>query len=448
MIPARRHDAFLLALLLALTLSVLLFALQALLPRIAALIGMLAPNSTPISREEYTVPFVLVDPSLIDEVDPDLPAEAEGNVSRLARQTETREDLPEDSAMVEEGADVLLTPWDGNPGPDSPDGNADEDVVPPEQARMDLDEVETQEDVEEQEPLSPEPELPPLPEPLPEPDPPAPPPETWAPPPLPEPPPPEFIPGPQPEPVVEPPPPAPEPPPEPPPIPEPEVAQGSKSEPISEPTPVADDIVDLAMLPTSPHGFLDQTGTFQDRAVEPPVQQQPAALPQPLRPDEMMSSEPSPPVPDAPAPEAPRPRSRPQPTFKRIGREPNRSGAPPRRNRETSVKLLGDDASMRILQHRYGAYMEKVARQLQESLNRQAVLNPTGYNRGQVKIRFGISPDGSLTYYETVYVGEGMDAARILSEMTVMEAAPFDPLTPEMQKDENFQKLTVTVNLM
>ncbi|MDR1611500.1 MAG: hypothetical protein LBT97_01825 [Planctomycetota bacterium] len=438
-IPARRHDAFLLALLLSLALCAAGFALQEFLPRLAAIISLIAPNPAPVEEEEYAPPFVLVDPSLVDAAVSDLPAEAEGNVSRLARQAADRPDLPAGSATMEEGVDVVLTAPEGNPGADVPAGNSDQDLVPPETAR-----VEPEAPPESGAATDPglrfrQPELPPLPEMTPEPERETPPPAFDTPPPLPEPVPTETIPEP------EPPPPAlPEPEPEP--IPEAASGPVREAEPaISDP----DDFVDLAMLPPVPEGFVNQsTRTVNDRAAEP-LAPPPAESPPRLRPDELAVPPAAPPSPDASPPRTPDlPPARPRPTFKKLGSEANRAGAPRRRNRESSVKLLGDDASMRILQHRYGAYMEKVARQLQESLNRQAVLNPAGYNRGQVKIRFGIAPDGSLSYWETIYAAEGMDAERILSERTVIEAAPFDPLTPEMRKDENFQKLTVTVNLL
>jgi hypothetical protein len=136
--------------------------------------------------------------------------------------------------------------------------------------------------------------------------------------------------------------------------------------------------------------------------------------------------------------------------FKKIGsaNPPSGGGTPLRRSRETAVKLIGEDASMRILQHRWGPYMAKVARQLQESLNRQMILNPLIYSTGQIKLRFGIAPDGKLSFYETVFALDSMEAERILSERMLREAAPFDPLTPDMQKDENFQNLTVVVHLL
>ena len=103
---------------------------------------------------------------------------------------------------------------------------------------------------------------------------------------------------------------------------------------------------------------------------------------------------------------------------------------------------------MRLLAHRYGEYMEKVARQLQESLNRVVMLSPLEYTRGNAKIRFGIAADGSLAYFETEYPGEGaLVNVRLTSEQMLREAAPFDPPTEEMLADPNFQKMSVTVFL-
>ena len=45
LIPERRHDAFLLALLLALALNAAFFAIQAIIPRIASLLQLLGPEA-------------------------------------------------------------------------------------------------------------------------------------------------------------------------------------------------------------------------------------------------------------------------------------------------------------------------------------------------------------------------------------------------------------------
>lgn len=100
---------------------------------------------------------------------------------------------------------------------------------------------------------------------------------------------------------------------------------------------------------------------------------------------------------------------------------------------------------MRLLAHRYGAYMRKLQRQLQESLNRVVYLNPTSYSQGGARIRFTIAPDGSLAVYETD--DSTNEAVRMISETTLREGAPFDPPTQQMLQDPLFQKMTLTVNL-
>ncbi len=477
-IPAKQHDAFLLALLLAVLANIAFFIVQALLPKIALLISLLGATPAPPPDLDKQMPFVLVDPSLFQEVDPNLPAEAEGSVSREASQTEERPDLPEDSPFVQQGADLILTAPEGTLDPPAPQGNAPQDQDAQNEPISDQQLTDQPEEVAEQLPDEALPELPQLldePEPIAEQQPAEQPqqevvPENEVPEPMVEPtlqdvPPPAPEPEPQPEPQPEPEPePAPEPQPEPEPVQEP--VPEPEPEPIVEPetTPIAEetlpeetpdtptDMLNLAMLPISPEGFIDPQPS--ESLSRPPVE--PAELPQQLQqrlepapPEPQQLQQPQPLQPPVPPAQPPQPqRDRPQPVFKKIGGENRATGAPLRRNQETSIKFIGEEASMRILQHRWGQYMAKVARQLQESLNRQMILSPTLYSTGQVKIRFGIAPDGSLSFYRTEFPLDSMEAERILSERMLKEAAPFDPLTAEMQKDENFQNMTVVVNLM
>ena len=110
--------------------------------------------------------------------------------------------------------------------------------------------------------------------------------------------------------------------------------------------------------------------------------------------------------------------------------------------------MFGDEMEMRLLQHRWGEYMKIVARQLEQSLRRQEVLNPTPFRRGEVWVQFGIAPDGSVVNMVVTHVSEGMVVESVICERTVREAGPFPPLTPEMQKDENFRRLTVRVHFL
>ena len=470
----RQHDAFLVALLVAVSITIFFFALQALLPRLAYLLQFLGPKQSvqlrQMEEEPEDYPFVLVDPSLLDEEDnPNQITEAESNLTRQARQTEERPELPDAFAYREDGIDEILTAPEGNPGPAVEYHNSEGDsgeVQPanegaPDQAEQTPAEPEAEpaEPVAEQsqpetaatEPLEPVEAIEPVEPSAPEVEPPpetAPPPEATAPlEPLPD----ITEPAPA-EPTEE----FPEPPPEQPETVTPEFQELPES--VQEPNETVPDPIDLAALPLSDEGWLDpETKRLEEIARQnrdyppPPAQwrEEPTQQPgQTLRPQ-----------PETVIPAPPR-----EPTQRRAGRRPveikqvgNKApasqrtasgGAPPRRNQSTSVKLIDADASMKLLAHRYGPYMEKLARQLQASLYTQAILSPTSYGTGQVKIRFGISPDGSLTYYDTLYPNDdSLPAERMLSEQMLREAAPFDPLTPEMQQDKNFQRMTVIVTL-
>ncbi|MCC8180868.1 MAG: hypothetical protein LIP23_08180 [Planctomycetes bacterium] len=347
----------------------------------------------------------------------------------------------------------------------------------------------------------------PIPEPVPEPEPrPQPPPEP-EPEPEPEevvPPPPELpepepaveeAPPPEPEPIPEP---APEPlPPEPEPIPEPlpepapePLPDTIEPEPIEEipelppepetmqdPEPVPDlpdEIIDLAALPVTPEGFFSPEARVieelarQQPPPPPPQARQPERevleLPPPLSPDEWsvperpeqlpMPYQPPQAVQQPQQPQQERPRRR-EPPIRKIGEAAGSAastpsvagGTPPRINQTTSVDLIGDDANMQLLRHRYGEYMDKLGKQLQASLNRVARLYPMYYSRGTVKIRFGIARDGKLSFYNTVFPTDDIDSTVIISEQMLREAAPFDELTPAMAADPLFQRMTVIVHL-
>ncbi|MCD8350965.1 MAG: hypothetical protein LUC93_10190, partial [Planctomycetaceae bacterium] len=201
-IPERRHDAFLLALLLAVAINIAFFAVQAILPTLAHLLQLLGPEPALQQQEEEQMPFVLVDPSFLDEeVTPD-DAAAESFLNRDARQTQET-DLPEDQPFIEEGVEEILSPPEGSMGPELGSHDAPEapesEAQPTEEIQADQQDETAGEDSpaadyddtpepapEEEAPAEPEP-LPPEPEPMPDPPaeqvPPAPPPEPAPPPP-------------------------------------------------------------------------------------------------------------------------------------------------------------------------------------------------------------------------------------------------------------------------
>lgn len=547
-IPERRHDAFLLALLLALFLNVSFFAIQALIPRLSHLLQLLGPApAEQVEPDADAFPFVLVPADLIDEeILSQTPPQAISTADREARQTEPAEQLPIDKAYVPEGVEELVTPLDGQSGPEesstpSPESAPSEEQTelaetPPEEQQQE----ETPEEVSEPEgtesaedgetfvpPPPPEPVIeeppPPEPEPAPEEIPPEPEPPVEPPPPVE----PEDIPEPELEPYI-PPPPAEEPP-EPEPEFEPEPPE-PEPEPVPQPEPTPDitpEVLDLASLPQSNDGYLDAQRQYleeierreelarqqrlwqeeqerreQERLLEQQRQyeeyqrrleeqrqlelqrqreellrqQEYQRRQEQLRQQEMQRRQEIQRqeyerqleqqrqreiVEQQEQQEQQRSREgRRQPTFRKIGpaaeasqesRESRRSapgGAPRQRNQASRINLLDSDPNMKVLAHRYGPYMKKLAEQLQQSLNREVILNPTYYTRGQSKIFFTITADGRLGYYDTQYPADGeLDYVRITSERTLINAVPFDPPSQQMLQDPLFQKMSLTVNL-
>lgn len=487
-IPERRHDAFLLALLLAVSLNVAVFAVQALIPKLAHLLRLLGPEPAleQPRDEETALPFILVSPDLLEEEIDRENVAAESTISRDARQSETA-DLPEDQPLVEEGVTEILTMPEGSMGPESGTHDAPEaEGAETEQ----LEEVQAEtihdtpgedapaaeyEDAPDPEPAEapdavPEP-VEPLPPPLPElempvrepePEPLPDPVEEWMPPP-----PVQELPHPQPvpEPVAEPPP---EPVEELPPEPEPPEMPPEPLPPDPAPQPIpTSELIDLASLPLSPDGYFDPQRQYMEELARqsqpvipppPPQRREPQEIYQqiqPPQPQAYQTWEPAVAQPQQPVQQQRDRTGRPQATFQKIGgansaaSTPSVSGGSPRRvNRDTRVNLLESDPNMKVLAHRYGAYMEKLARLLQQSLNREVMLNPTFYARGQAKIYFTIAADGTLAYYDTQYPAPGeQDFVRVTSEKTVINAGPFDLPTREMLNDPLFRRMSVTVNL-
>lgn len=519
-IPERRHDAFLLALLLAIVLNITFFAVQAIVPRLSYLLQALGPDVAQQDEEE-ALPFVLVDPSLFDEPVDDTPPDAESLVDREARQVESMPQLPVDKPYVEEGVEELSTMLDGAPGPaesatvDAPDSAPSEanDQEPSDSpAEQPAEAQEAPEETPPEETAEPaaEPVAEPVAEPPPEQPAPEPPPEAESPPPPPPSPP-------EPEPFVPPPPmeaeqlhePTPEPPPEI--VPEveplPEPVEETPPEREMQPDPV--EPIELAALPVAPDGFLDpqrqyleelarreelarQQRQWEERQRQEQLEQmrRQEYLEQQRRQEEyerrqmeemarrqeverqrqeeyqrqvqeqyerqmreeaqrQMQQQ------QQQRPEATQPRSRegrPQPTFRKIGQgseasaPSRRGGAPRKRNMTSSVNLLDSDPNMKYLAHKYAAYMKKLAELLQQSLNREVILQPSGYTVGQARIRFTIAADGTLGYYATEYP-EDLNYIRITSENTLINAGPFDPPTAEMLADPVFKQMSLTVNL-
>ncbi len=511
-IPERRHDAFLLAFLLAVSMNIAFFAVQAILPHLAYLLQALGPEArleqpTP---EEEELPFILVDPSLLDDEIPPEDPETMSSVTMTAKQNSESPDIPEDSAYIPEGVDEILTPEPGNPGddlgaittpgdesdaisddtetveaesaepsePGLPDDPSDTEDTPDDQPEplemVDLpDPVEPADPTEPTEPVEPTDPVEPPPEPVEQFEPiepveqvemPSPPPDLPELPDLPplpellepvEPPPepipiPEDIPDPEPEPVDDPIPPEPEPLPEPPPDPQPDQA-------LSE-------LIDLAALPVSPDGLFAPDLPPWREPVERPVP--PAPQPVPLPPPQAYQT-PTPedyPVQPMPPPQAPQPVQEqqpvePQPRRRRSGRQPeirqigggrSAGGAPRRRNVETRAADLFADPYMAALRHKYGEYMEKMARQLQQSLNRTMLLYPTYYSTGVARLAFRLGQNGEIVFYETLSTQshDGSDMTlQMITEQTLAGAGPFDPPSAEMFADPLFQRMSLQVTL-
>lgn len=123
----------------------------------------------------------------------------------------------------------------------------------------------------------------------------------------------------------------------------------------------------------------------------------------------------------------------PQDIFQPIGERAVKSGKR-QEKAESSAKLEGNKA-FNVLRDKYPAYMSRLVRKIERQLAANAMIRTRSYNAGLVRMAFGIKPDGGLAKLERISVPEDMLAEEAIFRKAMNEAAPFEPLTEEMQKD-------------
>ena len=154
------------------------------------------------------------------------------------------------------------------------------------------------------------------------------------------------------------------------------------------------------------------------------------------------------PLPPPAAPAArPQPRRRPVPT-RRIGARPSApSNGGALANRSGRAAMQASFQSLAVLRDRYGEYMDKVLRRIQQAIFIQQQISPLMFNQGAVVMTFTISPAGRLEAIRFVaaspagLVQETAAARQVLVD--VQNGAPLPRPTPEMLEDPDFQKITI-----
>ncbi len=129
-----------------------------------------------------------------------------------------------------------------------------------------------------------------------------------------------------------------------------------------------------------------------------------------------------------------------EPVFKDIRKsgQPGRE-VPPKKSL-TQARWAGT-RSMALLKARYPAYLEKVLRQWVQAVHRQEALAHSTYKTGAIYVRIAIQPDGGIGKLKVLHAPEEMLAERHITVASIRDAAPFPPLTDEMQKDPLFQSV-------
>jgi outer membrane biosynthesis protein TonB len=118
--------------------------------------------------------------------------------------------------------------------------------------------------------------------------------------------------------------------------------------------------------------------------------------------------------------------------FKPVAPAPEGGAAP---NRKRSSARLEGDRSYRLLKAKYPEYMAIVKKRFGQGLYAAGSMRERSYRTGEVVMRFGIAPDGTLSKAELVERRSEMLAEETLCRDALEAAAPFPPFTEEMKKD-------------
>ncbi|MBP5232800.1 MAG: hypothetical protein J6333_05280, partial [Planctomycetes bacterium] len=103
--------------------------------------------------------------------------------------------------------------------------------------------------------------------------------------------------------------------------------------------------------------------------------------------------------------------------------------------------------SLAVLRDRYGEYMDKVLRRIQQAIYIQQQIMPMMFNQGAVVMTFTIDASGRLQAIRYVASApEGLVQERAAARQVLEDVRNGEPLprpTPEMLADPDFQKITI-----
>ncbi|MBN2713003.1 MAG: hypothetical protein JXR97_11330 [Planctomycetes bacterium] len=131
------------------------------------------------------------------------------------------------------------------------------------------------------------------------------------------------------------------------------------------------------------------------------------------------------------------------PPFVDVRNSSNSSRPRPVHQNTKSSADYGETRSMQLLRARWGDYMDELIRKLRAAWYAELSAARKSFSTGRIRISFGINADGSVKNVKLLQAPDNMVAEKDICWRAINNASPFGKLTDEMQKDENFEELTV-----
>lgn len=132
--------------------------------------------------------------------------------------------------------------------------------------------------------------------------------------------------------------------------------------------------------------------------------------------------------------------------VRKIGSTSSTTGGKMKKQLNSSAINAGFQ-SIAVLRNRYGEYMDKILRRIQQAIIIQQQINPISMNNGSVVMSFTINPEGYLDSISFIGskpqdITTEISAARSVLQ-DVQNSGAFEPPTQEMLNDPNFQKIVI-----
>ena len=132
--------------------------------------------------------------------------------------------------------------------------------------------------------------------------------------------------------------------------------------------------------------------------------------------------------------------------VRKIGNTSAKNGGKLHKRLNSSAINTGSK-SIAVLRSRYGEYMDKILRRIQQAIIIQQQINPISLHEGNVVMSFTIDPAGYLSGIQLIGSKPQEIATEISAARSVLQdvhnSGPFEPPSQEMLNDPDFQKIII-----